>query len=92
MALARRAHLALAGRAFLAALLWHALPPPAAWSQQIEWIRQFGSANFDQALGVALGDSGVYVAGQTEGALPGQTRTGSFDAFVRKYDAAGNAL
>jgi hypothetical protein len=45
---------------------------------------------------VAVDASGnVYVAGYTEGALPGQTNLGEMgfsDAFVRKYDAAGDEL
>jgi Bacterial Ig-like domain (group 3)/SdrD B-like domain/Beta-propeller repeat len=56
------------------------------------WTRQFGSTGFDQASGIAVGATGVYVAGLTSGTLPGQTSAGNFDAFVRKYDAAGNEL
>src|SRR5688500_1256411 len=54
----------------------------------IEWVRQFGS--FSQGLAVARAadaDGAVYVAGAI--ALPGQA---FHDAFVRKYDAAGNEL
>ena len=56
-----------------------------------EWTRQFGSASRDEALGVAVDASGVYVGGVTLGALPGQAASGSFgtDAFVRKYDING---
>jgi hypothetical protein len=56
------------------------------------WTRQFGSSNFDLAMGIAVDASGVYVAGETRGALPGQTSSGSGDAFVRKYDASGNEV
>jgi Beta-propeller repeat len=56
------------------------------------WTRQFGTSGFDEALGVSADASGIYVVGGTEGALPGQSGAGSFDAFVRKYDAAGNEL
>jgi hypothetical protein len=57
------------------------------------WTRQFGTTGFDDASEVALdGAGGVYVAGSTGGALPGQTSAGAFDAFVRKYDAAGNVV
>jgi hypothetical protein len=56
------------------------------------WTRQFGTAAADQALGVAVGPSGVYLAGSTEGTLPGQASAGFGDAFVRKYGAAGNLL
>ena len=56
------------------------------------WTRQFGSSASDQASGISVDASGVYVTGFTYGALPGQTYAGSSDAFVRKYDADGNAV
>jgi autotransporter-associated beta strand protein len=56
------------------------------------WTRQFGTSNADLAFGVAADGSGVYVAGDTFGALPGQTSAGGFDAYVRKYDASGNEV
>jgi DNA-binding beta-propeller fold protein YncE len=56
------------------------------------WTRQFGSSSFDQARGIAVNTSGVYVAGLTAGALPGQTSAGAHDAFLRKYDAGGKEL
>ena len=58
------------------------------------WTRQFGSAgqDYSNGNGISVDASGVYVAGQTNGALPGQTHLGDWDAFVRKYDAAGNVV
>src|SRR2546427_11000644 len=56
------------------------------------WPRQFGTSHFDQANGIALDASGVYVSGLTWDALPGQTSAGSGDAFLRKYDASGNVV
>jgi hypothetical protein len=39
---------------------------------------------------VSVGSDGsVLVAGHTDGTLPGQSSAGGYDAFVRKYDAAG---
>ena len=64
---------------------------PAAWGAEIEWLRQFGSPNGDSAYAVDADDN-VYVAGLASGALPGQPSAGTNDAFVRKYDAAGNEL
>jgi hypothetical protein len=58
----------------------------------VEWTRQFGTSGCDWAEGVAVGGTDLYVGGTVEGALPGQTFAGSFDAFVRKYDEDGNAL
>jgi hypothetical protein len=44
----------------------------------------------DLAFSVGIDASGnVYVAGHTDGALPGQTSAGGIDAFVRAYDSAG---
>ena len=56
------------------------------------WTRQFGAAGEDEINGIASDASGVYVAGYTSGTLPGQTSGGAEDAFVRKYDSAGNVL
>jgi hypothetical protein len=48
------------------------------------WTRQFGTADLDEALGVAAGAAGVYVAGYTFGTFPGQVNAGAADAFVAK--------
>ncbi|MBI2820490.1 MAG: hypothetical protein HYX73_10970, partial [Acidobacteria bacterium] len=56
------------------------------------WTRQFGTASPDQARGVAVDATSVYIVGGTNGALPGQTSAGSSDAFVRRYDANGTEL
>ena len=47
-----------------------------------------------RANGVAVDASGsIYVAGTTEGTLPGQNNApGAGDAFLRKYDANGTEL
>jgi hypothetical protein len=46
------------------------------------WTRQFGSAGFDEAFGVAAdGAGGAYIAASVLG-----------DAFVRRYDANGTAI
>ena len=56
------------------------------------WTRQFGTADYDQAFGVAACISGVYVAGQTYGVFAGDAGAGSLDAFVCRFDAAGNIV
>jgi hypothetical protein len=56
------------------------------------WSREFGSGLNTGASSVAVDASGVYVGGLTNGALPGQTNAGDYDAFLRKYDADGNEL
>ena len=56
------------------------------------WTRQFGTSSIDTPRGISVHATGVYVAGETRGTLPGQTASGSSDAFVRKYDADGNEV
>lgn len=58
----------------------------------LAWLRQFGSSNSTQAFGISAHASGVYVAGRTNGALPGQSQQGGLDAFVRQYDVDGNEI
>lgn len=62
------------------------------YGQTVQWVRQFGSATADYAYGIAADATGVYIAGQTTGALPGQTSTGSANAYLRKYSQSGTVL
>ena len=56
------------------------------------WIRQFGTGEWDQAAALAPdGAGGVFVAGSTNGSLSGPN-AGNLDAFVARYDSAGNRL
>ncbi len=57
----------------------------------LAWSRAFGTAADDEVSGVALTPGAVYVTGHTEGALDGP-RVGSWDAFLRKYDPAGQLI
>ena len=62
-------------------------------SGSLIWLRQFGTGGVDYARAVVADASGnVYVGGNTNGALPGKTRTGSEDGFLRKLDPNGNEL
>jgi hypothetical protein len=63
-------------------------------SGTIVWTRQFGTEKEDSAFGVSADSQGVYVAGRTFGAFPGQNHigTGEDDAFIRKYDVMGNEV
>jgi len=56
------------------------------------WTRQFGTSTDDWGLGVAVDTGGVYVTGDTWGALPGHTSAGEWDVFVRKYDLDGTSV
>jgi len=57
------------------------------------WIRQLGtSADIDWAYAAASdGSGGVYVSGHTSGSLGGPS-AGSWDAWLARYDGAGNQL
>lgn len=54
------------------------------------WTQQLGVEDVTSARADANGS--VYVAGYTRAQLTEQVSSGSDDAFVRKYDAAGTAL
>ena len=55
-----------------------------------QWTRQLGTSSDDWAYGVAVDSSGnVYAAGYTEGALDGNTSSGSYDLIVVKYNSDG---
>ena len=57
------------------------------------WTRQFGTPSLDFSSDVAVDGAGnLFVAGGTEGSLPGNNSLGDFDAYVRKYDSKGNEL
>ncbi|MDQ3838632.1 MAG: SBBP repeat-containing protein [Thermoproteota archaeon] len=48
------------------------------------WTQQFGSSEFDIVNGVSVDTTGVYVAGETFGTLPGESSLGDGDAFLAK--------
>ena len=57
------------------------------------WIKQFGTPELDQALGITTDKAGsdVYVTGVTGGSL-GATNAGSFDSWVAKLNTVSGAL
>lgn len=58
-------------------------------------IRQTGTPEIDGALGVAVAvdrNGNIYVSGDTDGDLDGQANSGGSDAFLIKFDAAGNKI
>jgi len=69
-------------------------PAPTAGPAALAgWTREFGSPAWDRGNAVAVDGSGnIIVAGATQGALPGQTLGGSWDAYVRKYSPEGDEL
>ena len=57
------------------------------------WTIQFGTTGNDTGSGITVDPNGdVYIVGDTQGTLPGQTTAGNADAFVRKYDSSGTEL
>jgi len=54
---------------------------------QLLWTDQFGTAASEWGIGVAVGASGVYVTGATDGAFPGEANVGHYDVFLRQYPA-----
>jgi hypothetical protein len=57
------------------------------------WVRQFGTAEIDTALGLTVAEGGeVFVAGKTYGELNGAPNAGNADAFVVKFSAEGSPL
>jgi hypothetical protein len=57
------------------------------------WSRQIGTSSGEQSESIAVDASGnAYISGYTGGDLSGQTNSGGNDAFLVKYDAAGNHL
>ena len=56
------------------------------------WIRQFGTGNHDKALALCSdGAGGAFVAGETHASLGGPSG-GIPDAWLARYDSAGNPL
>jgi PKD repeat protein len=56
----------------------------------VVWIRQFGTAGFDDGWSVAIDGSGfIYVSGTTTGTLPSADNSGSGEVFLRKYNNSG---
>ena len=54
------------------------------------WTKLLGSSSDDYARALTTGlDGSIYVSGITQGALDGQTNSGSYDAFLTKYSADG---
>jgi len=66
-------------------------PAVSAAGPSTVWTRQFGTNSNDDARAVATDAArNAYVAGCSDGALPGQTHKGELDVFVRKYRPNGS--
>jgi hypothetical protein len=72
--------------------IFESTPPIIALPPTVVWTRQFGTTGQEIAYATAVDAAGnVFVVGSTVGSLQG-TNAGSSDAFIRKFDAAGNVL
>jgi uncharacterized protein (TIGR03437 family) len=56
------------------------------------WARQFGTDGSEFAGAVVADADGIYISGATSGRLPEQVTTAGYDAFLRRYDNAGNVV
>jgi hypothetical protein len=57
------------------------------------WFRQFGTLAQEILTGLAPdGAGGLYACGRTRGSLTGQNPSSSYDAFLTRYDNAGDRL
>ena len=52
------------------------------------WTLQFGTSDYDQAYGFALGPGAAYVAGTTHGAFEGHVNAGDRDVFLTRVALA----
>ncbi len=57
-----------------------------------QWTRQFGTSGDEDVIDIVVDSSSVYIIGSTTGSLPGQTNSGGYDVFIRKYDLNGTEL
>lgn len=63
-------------------------------SGAVVWAKQFGTDDASKTYtnAVAADATGIYVAGQTNGPLFGQTHLGGSDAYLVKFDQDGNEV
>jgi uncharacterized delta-60 repeat protein len=55
------------------------------------WTKLLGTSSYDQANALTTGSDGaIYLSGNTDGNLDGQTNSGGYDAFITKYNADGS--
>ncbi|MDD3625777.1 MAG: SBBP repeat-containing protein [bacterium] len=54
------------------------------------WSRHYGTTTYDRGFGITVDSSNnIYVTGYTSGDLDGETRVGSDDYFITKFDSDG---
>src|SRR3989338_466691 len=62
--------------------------PPLAWGQDVNWIRQKGTTDYDSGTGISVSpfDGSVYVSGSVG------LNTPNSEAQILRFDQAGNSL
>jgi|WetSurMetagenome_2_1015567.scaffolds.fasta_scaffold87719_2 hypothetical protein len=64
---------------------------PAETAPELIWARQWGTSLNEESKGVAVDSSGnIYVCGHSNGNIDGFVNQGGYDAFLKKFDSAGN--
>ena len=69
--------------------------PGSTWPVSIQGVTAVGTDSDETGRGIATDNAGnVYVAGITDGTLPGSpvTNQGSYDLFLVKYNSAGDTV
>jgi len=68
-------------------------PPATIKAPAPAWTRQFGSPAWDRGNTVAVDREGnIIVGGATQGALPGHTLGGEWDAYLKKFSPTGTEM
>jgi len=58
-----------------------------------DWTRLLGTSSYDDGNALTTGSDGsIYIAGQTNGDLDGQTNNGFYDAFISKFNPDGTKV
>ena len=63
-----------------------------SYSGAMLWVDEFGTPDFDRGTAAATDSTGVYGAGYTSGALPGNVNYGYKDCYIAKWNTAGGPL
>lgn len=61
-------------------------------AQDLSWMRQVATESTDTTAGLAVTPAAIYVGGNTDGTLPGQTNAGSDDFFLRRVNHSGDTV
>jgi hypothetical protein len=56
------------------------------------WLRQFGTAGYDDVNALNASATRIHLAGSTGGAFPGYANIGDNDGFVTRYDTDGTRV